>query len=63
MLTLYVQKNLRDNQGSMGLSNVFGQVVREQVLAKVVKKTCSSVRNALRQDVCALYYSQFPIVH
>lgn len=63
MLTLYVQKNLRDNQGSMGLSNVFGQVVREQVLAKVVKKTCSSVRNALRKDVCALYYSQFPIVH
>ena len=35
----------------MGLSNVIGNPARERVLASVLKKTCSSVRNAFRQDV------------
>ncbi|KAF7984755.1 hypothetical protein HWV62_11716 [Athelia sp. TMB] len=45
------QKTLRDNQNSMGLSNVFGQALREQVLEKAIRRTCSSVRNAFRQDI------------
>ena len=35
----------------MGLSNVFGNPSRERVLASALKKVCSSVRNAFRQDV------------
>jgi len=45
------QKHIRENHTSMGLSNVIGNPSREKTLASALKKTCSSVRNAFRQDV------------
>jgi hypothetical protein len=45
------QKYIRENHASMGLSNVIGNPARERALSSSIKKTCSSVRNALRQDV------------
>jgi hypothetical protein len=41
----------------MGLTNVIGNPARERVLASALKKTCSSVRNAFRQDVRLLLLS------
>ncbi|KAJ7688024.1 hypothetical protein B0H17DRAFT_1201703 [Mycena rosella] len=46
-----VLQKLRDNKGPTKLSNVFGNPSREKALASLVKKTCSSVRNSLRQDI------------
>jgi hypothetical protein len=54
-LTIPQQKYIRDNHTSMGLSNIIGNHSREKILASVVKKTCSSVRNAFRQDVSKVY--------
>jgi hypothetical protein len=48
------QKYIRDNHASMGLSNVIGNPARERALSSSLKKTCSSVRNAFRQDVSSL---------
>lgn len=36
----------------MRLANVFDNPSREKALSAVVKRTCSGVRNSLRQDVC-----------
>ncbi|KAJ7498186.1 hypothetical protein B0H11DRAFT_2226324 [Mycena galericulata] len=46
-----VLEKLRDNKTSMKLTSVFGNPSREKSLVSVVKKTCSSVRNSLRQDI------------
>ncbi|KAF7986418.1 hypothetical protein HWV62_31153 [Athelia sp. TMB] len=46
-----VLKHLRENKEALGLANVFGNLSREKTLLKTLKITCSSVRNALRQDV------------
>jgi len=46
-----LDKYLRESQASLGLSNAFASPAREQVLASQLKKTCSSVRNAFRQDI------------
>jgi hypothetical protein len=54
-LSIPRQKYLRDNHQSMGLSNIIGNHSREKTLASVTKKTCSSVRNAFRQDVSKVY--------
>lgn len=35
----------------MGFANVFGNAAREQELSSHIKKVCSSVRNAFRQEV------------
>ncbi|KIM71253.1 hypothetical protein PILCRDRAFT_830465, partial [Piloderma croceum F 1598] len=48
---LDLDKYLREQQASLGLSNVYGRPAREQVLASQLKKTCSSVRNSFRQDI------------
>ena len=45
------QRYIREHHTAMGLSNVIGNPARERVLASTLKKTCSSVRNAFRQDV------------
>jgi len=51
----------------LDLDNVFGIPVREKKLVATLKKTCSSVRNAFREDVsgitesCALVYSFWQI--
>ena len=45
------QRHIREHDVSMGLSNVVGNPAHERVLASVLKKTCSSVRHAFRQDV------------
>jgi hypothetical protein len=43
----------------MGLANVFGNSSREQAFASALKKVCSSVRNAFRQDVRFHYLFEF----
>ncbi|KAF7333087.1 hypothetical protein MVEN_02373700 [Mycena venus] len=50
MHTDVIQK-LRDNKTTLKLNSVFGNPSREKSLVSLVKKTCSSVRNSLRQDI------------
>lgn len=40
----------------MKMGNVFGRPAREKKLTSLIKKTCSSVRNAYRQDVSSLIF-------
>lgn len=54
------QQKLRDNKVTLKLNSIFGNPSREKALVSVVKKTSSSVRNALRQDVCADFFSKAP---
>ncbi|KIM81523.1 hypothetical protein PILCRDRAFT_495662 [Piloderma croceum F 1598] len=51
MMNVDLMRHIREHDVSMGLSNVVGNPARERVLASVLKKTCSSVRNAFRQDI------------
>ncbi|KAJ7885671.1 hypothetical protein B0H14DRAFT_3431624 [Mycena olivaceomarginata] len=46
-----VMQKLRDNKAALKLNGVFGNPSREKSLVSIVKRTCSSVRNSLRQDV------------
>ncbi|KAJ7711757.1 hypothetical protein B0H16DRAFT_1815801 [Mycena metata] len=46
-----VMNKLKDARVTLKLNSVFGNPSREKALMSVVKKTCSSVRNSLRQDL------------
>ncbi|KAJ7676314.1 hypothetical protein B0H14DRAFT_2423568, partial [Mycena olivaceomarginata] len=46
-----VRQKLGDNKAALKLNGVFGNPSREKSLVSIVKRTCSSVRNSLRQDV------------
>ncbi|KZP25514.1 hypothetical protein FIBSPDRAFT_733867, partial [Athelia psychrophila] len=46
-----VMKYVRDHSSNLGFANVFGNAAREQELSSHIKKVCSSVRNAFRQEI------------
>lgn len=46
-----MQKALKEKKQLLDLDNVFGVPIREKKLSSELKRTCSSVRNAFRQDV------------
>ncbi|RDB20869.1 hypothetical protein Hypma_012041 [Hypsizygus marmoreus] len=48
-----LDRALREDKVSMKLTNVFGSPSREKMLASLIRKTCSSVRNSFRQDLRA----------
>lgn len=54
-----LQKRLRDDSANNLLDNVFGVPSREEQLDSLLAKICSSLRNALRVEVCHIEY--FPI--
>lgn len=49
---MMLQKRLREDSANNLLSNVFGVPSREEQLDSVLAKICSSLRNALRVEVC-----------
>ncbi|KAJ6562526.1 hypothetical protein B0H19DRAFT_846768, partial [Mycena capillaripes] len=46
-----VIQKLRDNKAALKLNSVFGNPSREKSLVSLVKRTCSSVRNSMLQDI------------
>ncbi|KAF8136039.1 hypothetical protein K438DRAFT_1468719, partial [Mycena galopus ATCC 62051] len=46
-----VLATLKDQKLHLDLDNVFGVPVREKKLVSMLKRVCSSVRNAFRQDI------------
>ncbi|KAJ6574072.1 hypothetical protein B0H19DRAFT_933473, partial [Mycena capillaripes] len=46
-----MMQKLRDNKAPLKLNSVFGNPSREKSLVSLVKRTCSSVCNSLRQDI------------
>ncbi|KAH9948702.1 hypothetical protein B0H21DRAFT_890351 [Amylocystis lapponica] len=48
---LDVERMCREHQTNLKLTNVYGNPAREKQLMALIKKTCSSVRNAFRQDI------------
>ncbi|KAL6306472.1 hypothetical protein BKA93DRAFT_729265, partial [Sparassis latifolia] len=51
MMNLSVEKILRADVINIKLENVYGIPAREKLLISLIRKTCSSVRNAFRQDI------------
>ncbi len=50
-LHVHLQKHLAKEQNMLRMNNIFGSPHREKVLVSLLKRQCSSVRNAFRQDV------------
>jgi hypothetical protein len=46
-----MQVVLKEQKKNLDLDNIFGVPIREKKVLTVVKRACSSVRNAFRQDV------------
>ncbi|KAJ6521147.1 hypothetical protein DFH09DRAFT_939238, partial [Mycena vulgaris] len=51
MMHVDVLSTLKATAQKLDLDNIFGVPVREKKLVSTLKKTCSSVRNAFRQDI------------
>ncbi|KAJ6587691.1 hypothetical protein DFH09DRAFT_1027633 [Mycena vulgaris] len=60
MMHVDVLSTLKATAQKLDLDNIFGVPVREKKLVSTLKKTCSSVRNAFRQDVRSLTLALAP---